>query len=116
PINAPPAKRATQRAPPVPTVSSQDPAGVPAAPLIPANVSLPAATSFAPANIPVPAVSIAYAAVFVPVEPMVHPAESHMDDPLTAPKHDFSEPTVRLLGAVDALYQSEEPDTFVLLL
>nr|GEX92297.1 putative ribonuclease H-like domain-containing protein [Tanacetum cinerariifolium] len=65
-----------------------------AAPLIPTDVSLPAATSSAPADIPVPAVSIAYAAVFVPAEPMVHPAKSHMDDPLTAHAHGSSEPTV----------------------
>nr|GEZ36462.1 integrase, catalytic region, zinc finger, CCHC-type, peptidase aspartic, catalytic [Tanacetum cinerariifolium] len=42
----------------------------------------------------VPAVFIAHAAVFVPAEPMVHPAESHMDDPLTAPEHGSSKPTV----------------------
>nr|GEV82467.1 putative ribonuclease H-like domain-containing protein [Tanacetum cinerariifolium] len=93
-LDAPPAKRATQRAPPVPAVSSQDTAGVPAAPSILADVSLPAATSSAPTAIPVPAVSIAHAAVFVPAEPMVHPAESHMDPPLTAPAHGSSEPTV----------------------
>nr|GEY34494.1 hypothetical protein [Tanacetum cinerariifolium] len=93
-LDAPPAKRATQGAPPVPPVSSQDPAGVPAAPSIPADVSLPAATSSAPADIPVPAVSIAHAAVSVPAEPMVHPAESHMDPPLTAHAHGSSEPTV----------------------
>nr|GEX63773.1 hypothetical protein [Tanacetum cinerariifolium] len=165
-LDASPAKRATQRAPPVPAVSLQDHAGVLAAPSIPADVSLPAATSSAPADIPVPAVSIAYAAVSVPVEPMVHPAESHMDDPFTAPEHGSFEPIVnapppsssrhrrkhiakkrvtsivdvadaamikvdsdsdsdddplpyapyRLLCAVDALYQSEEPDTFALLL
>nr|GEX33888.1 retrovirus-related Pol polyprotein from transposon TNT 1-94 [Tanacetum cinerariifolium] len=70
------------------------PVGVLAAPSIPADVSLPVATSSAPADIPVPAVSIAYAAVSVPTEPMVHPAKSHMDDPLTAPAHGSSEPTV----------------------
>nr|GEY46283.1 putative ribonuclease H-like domain-containing protein [Tanacetum cinerariifolium] len=162
--DAPPAKRATQVAPLVPAVSLQDPAGVPAAPSIPADVSLPAATSSAPADIPVLAVSIAHAVVSVPAEPMIHPAESHMDDPLTAPEHGSSEPTVAapppsslrhrrkhiakkrvtpivdvadaamikfdsdsdsdddplpyasLLGAVDTLYQSEEPDMFALLL
>nr|GEU97700.1 aminoacyl-tRNA synthetase, class 1a, anticodon-binding [Tanacetum cinerariifolium] len=89
-----PAKRETQGAPPVPAVSSQDPAGVPAAPSIPTDVSLPAATSSAPADIPVPTVSFAHAAVFVHAEPMVHPAESHMDDPLSAPEHGSFEHTV----------------------
>nr|GFA41228.1 hypothetical protein [Tanacetum cinerariifolium] len=93
-LDAPPAKRANQGALQVPAVSSQDPAGVPAAPSIPADVSLPAAPSFAPADILVPTVSIANAAVSVPAEPMVHPAKSHMDDPLTAPEHGSSEPTV----------------------
>nr|GEW68266.1 hypothetical protein [Tanacetum cinerariifolium] len=93
-LDAPPTKRATQRAPPVPDVSSQDPAGVPAAPSIPVDVSLPAATSFSHADILVPAVSIAHVAVFVHAEPMVHPAESHMDDPLTSPEHASFEPTV----------------------
>nr|GEY48923.1 hypothetical protein [Tanacetum cinerariifolium] len=93
-LDAPPAKRATQGAPLVPAVSSQDPAGVPAAPSIPADVSLPAATSSAHADIPVPVVFIAHAAVSVPAEPMVHPAKSHMDAPLTAPEHGSSEPTV----------------------
>nr|GEX09719.1 hypothetical protein [Tanacetum cinerariifolium] len=72
----------------------KDPAGVPAAPSIPADVSLPVATSSAPAAIPVPVVSIAHVAVSVPAEPMVHPAESHMDTPLTVPAHGSSEPTV----------------------
>nr|GEY43022.1 hypothetical protein [Tanacetum cinerariifolium] len=93
-LDASPAKRATQGAPPVPAVSSQDPVGVSAAPSIPADVSLPAATSSAPADIAVPVVSIAHAAVSVPAEPMVHPAESHMDPPLTAPAHGSSDPTV----------------------
>nr|GEX39226.1 ribonuclease H-like domain, reverse transcriptase, RNA-dependent DNA polymerase [Tanacetum cinerariifolium] len=65
----------------------KDPAGVPAAPSIPADVSLPGATSSAPVDIPVPAVSIAHAAVSVP-------AESHIDPPLTAPALGSSEPTV----------------------
>nr|GFC85918.1 hypothetical protein [Tanacetum cinerariifolium] len=34
-----------------------------------------------------PTVSIAHAAVSVLAKPMVHSAESHMDDPLTAPVH-----------------------------
>nr|GEW10484.1 hypothetical protein [Tanacetum cinerariifolium] len=72
----------------------KDPAGVPAAPSIPTDVSLPAATSFDPTDIPVPAVSIAHAAVFVLAELMVHLAESHMNDPLTAPAHGSSEPTL----------------------
>nr|GEW90319.1 hypothetical protein [Tanacetum cinerariifolium] len=93
-LDDPPTKRANQGAPQVPAISSQDPAGVPAAPSIPADVSLPAATLSALADFPVPAVSIAHAAVSVHAEPMVHPAESHMDDPLTAPEHGSSEPTV----------------------
>nr|GEV22678.1 hypothetical protein [Tanacetum cinerariifolium] len=93
-LDAPPAKRANQGAPQVPAVSSQDPAGIPAAPSIPADISLPAATLSAPADIPVPAVSIAHVAVSVPAELMVHPAESYMDGPLTAPEHGSSEPTV----------------------
>nr|GFB89253.1 hypothetical protein [Tanacetum cinerariifolium] len=142
-LDAPPAKRAHQEAPQVPAVSTQDPAGVPAAPSIPVDASLPAASSSYPAAIPVPVVSIAYAALSIPAEPMVHSAVSRMEDPLTAPEHGSSEPTIavptssssrhcrkhiakihmvertdlqRLLGAVDALYQSEEPDTFALLL
>nr|GFA42938.1 hypothetical protein [Tanacetum cinerariifolium] len=62
-LDAPPAKRANQEAPQVPTVSSQDPAGVTDAPSIPVDVSLSAATSSAPADISVPAVSIDHAAV-----------------------------------------------------
>nr|GEV67605.1 protein FAR1-related sequence 5-like [Tanacetum cinerariifolium] len=72
-LDVPPAKRANQGAPQVPAVSLQDPVGIPAAPSIPADVSLPAATSSAPADIPVPVVSIAHAAVSVHVEPMVTP-------------------------------------------
>nr|GEY09985.1 retrovirus-related Pol polyprotein from transposon TNT 1-94 [Tanacetum cinerariifolium] len=87
-LDVPPAKRANQEAPQVPTVSIQDPAGVLA------NASLPAACSFDPAAIFVPAVFIAHAAVSVPAEPMVHSDASHMDDPLTAPEHGSSEPTV----------------------
>nr|GEX68121.1 hypothetical protein [Tanacetum cinerariifolium] len=34
------------------------------------------------------------AAVSIPAELMVHPAESHMDDPLTAPAHGSSEPSI----------------------
>nr|GEX67728.1 ribonuclease H-like domain, reverse transcriptase, RNA-dependent DNA polymerase [Tanacetum cinerariifolium] len=141
-VSLPAANSSTPADIPVPAVSSQDPVGVPAAPSIPADVSLPAANSSTPADIPVPAVSIAHVAVSVPAEPMVHPAESHMNDPLTSREHGSSEPTVaapppdsdsdcdddplpyasyaswemRLLGAVDALYQSEESDMFALLL
>nr|GEY27601.1 JmjC domain-containing protein [Tanacetum cinerariifolium] len=93
-LDAPPTKRATQGAPPVPAVSSQDLAGVPVASSIPADVSLPAATSSALADIPVPAISIAHAAISVPAELMVHPVESHMDDHLIAPEHGSSEPSV----------------------
>nr|GEV85204.1 hypothetical protein [Tanacetum cinerariifolium] len=62
--------------------------------LIPADVSLPAATSSDPTDIPVPAISIAHAAISIPAEPVVHPAKSHMNDPLTAPAHGSSEPTL----------------------
>nr|GFB73358.1 hypothetical protein [Tanacetum cinerariifolium] len=92
-LDAPPAKRATQKAPSVLVVSSQDLAGVPAAPSILADVSLPNATSSAPADIPVPTVFIAHTTVYILAKPMVHPAESQMDDPLTAPEHGSSEPT-----------------------
>nr|GEZ19006.1 reverse transcriptase domain-containing protein [Tanacetum cinerariifolium] len=69
----------------------------------------------------VPAIFIAHAAVSVPAEPMVHSAESPMDDPLTAPEHGSSEPTVAVptpssLRHRHALYQSKDPDTFALLL
>nr|GFB60970.1 hypothetical protein [Tanacetum cinerariifolium] len=70
-LDAPPTKRANQGAPQVPAVSSQDPAGVTDAPSIPVDVSLSAATSSAPADISVPAVSIAHAAVSVPAEPTI---------------------------------------------
>nr|GEV33815.1 xylulose kinase-1 [Tanacetum cinerariifolium] len=93
-LDAPPAKRASQGAPQVPSFSIHDPAGVPAAPLIPTDASLPTASSSDPSAIPIPAVSIAHAAVSVPAEPMVDPAESPMDPPLTAPAHGSSEPTV----------------------
>nr|GEV88592.1 hypothetical protein [Tanacetum cinerariifolium] len=72
----------------------KDLAGIPGAPSVPADASLPAASLSDPAAIPVPAVSIAHAAVSVSAEPMVHSAASHMDDPLTAPEHGSSEPTV----------------------
>nr|GEV21086.1 hypothetical protein [Tanacetum cinerariifolium] len=74
--------------------SASDHAGVPAAPSIPIDASLPAASSSDPTVIPVPDVFIAHATVSVPAEPMVHSAESHTDDPLTAPEHGSSEPTV----------------------
>nr|GEU56689.1 uncharacterized mitochondrial protein AtMg00810-like [Tanacetum cinerariifolium] len=93
-LDSPPAKRATQGAPPVPAVSSQDPASVLAAPLISTDASLPTASLSDHAIIPVPTVSIAHAAVSVLAEPMVHPAESPMDPHLTAPVHGSFEPTV----------------------
>nr|GEX66529.1 hypothetical protein [Tanacetum cinerariifolium] len=93
-LDAPPAKRASQGAPHVHAVSIHDPAGVPTAPSIPTNASLPTASSSDPAAIHIPAVSIAHADVSVPAEPMVDPAESPMDHPLTAPAHGSSEPTV----------------------
>nr|GFA73383.1 JmjC domain-containing protein [Tanacetum cinerariifolium] len=87
-LDAPPAKRANQEAPQVPTVSTQDHAGVPAAP------SIPAAFSCDPSAILVPAISIAHVTIFVPAEPMVHPAKSLIDPPLTAPAHGSFDPTV----------------------
>nr|GEY49121.1 JmjC domain-containing protein [Tanacetum cinerariifolium] len=78
----------------VPAVSTRDPVGVPAAPSIPADASLLAASSSDPTDIPVPVVSIDHAAVSVPAKPMVHSAASHMDDPLTDPAHGSSKPTV----------------------
>nr|GEY05732.1 hypothetical protein [Tanacetum cinerariifolium] len=93
-LDAPPAKRVNQEAPQVPAVSTQDSVGVPTAPLILADASLPAASLSDPAAIPVLDVSIAHAAVFVPAKPMVHSAESYMDDPLTTPEHGSFEPTV----------------------
>nr|GEW30525.1 hypothetical protein [Tanacetum cinerariifolium] len=78
----------------VPAVYTHDPVGVPAAPSIPTDASLPTASSSDPAAIPILAVSIAHATVFVPAKPMVDPAEYPMDPPLTAPVHGSSEPTV----------------------
>nr|GFA95632.1 hypothetical protein [Tanacetum cinerariifolium] len=72
----------------------KDPAGVPAALSFPADVSVHAATSSAPTDISVPVASSAYAAASVPAETVVHIAESHMDDPLTASEHVSTEPTV----------------------
>nr|GEX19613.1 JmjC domain-containing protein [Tanacetum cinerariifolium] len=72
----------------------KDPVGVLATPSIPVDALLPSASSSDPAAISVLAVFIAHAVVSVPAEPMVHSAESHMDDPLTAPEHGSSEPTV----------------------
>nr|GEZ95134.1 ribonuclease H-like domain-containing protein [Tanacetum cinerariifolium] len=156
------------------------PAGVPAAPSFPVDVSVHATTSSALADISVPAVSHAHAAASIPAETVVHTTESHVDDPLTASEHVSTEPTVatptplysrtrrkhiakkrftpivdmadaamikfdsdsdsdddplpyalydgellymvektdlqKLLGAVDELYQKEDPDTFALLL
>nr|GEZ03117.1 hypothetical protein [Tanacetum cinerariifolium] len=53
-----------------------------------------AATSSALVDILVPAVSPALAPVSVPAETVIHTAESHLDDPLTASEHVSSEPTV----------------------
>nr|GEU50392.1 hypothetical protein [Tanacetum cinerariifolium] len=103
-LDAPPAKRASQGAPQVPAVSTHDPAGVPTAPSILTDALLPIASLSDPAAIPVPAVSIAHAAVFVPAEPMVDPAESPMDPPLTSPAHGSSELTVASLDDADALH------------
>nr|GEW80394.1 reverse transcriptase domain-containing protein [Tanacetum cinerariifolium] len=73
---------------------SRVPASVPATPSIPADVLVHVATSSAPADISVPAVSPAHAAASVPAEIVVHTAESHVDDPLTASEHVSTEPTV----------------------
>nr|GEV54806.1 retrovirus-related Pol polyprotein from transposon TNT 1-94 [Tanacetum cinerariifolium] len=89
-LDAPSAKRANQGALQVPAASSQ----VPATPLFPANVLVHAATSSAPVDISVPAVSPAHAAASVPAETEVHTAESHLDAPLTASAHVSTEPTV----------------------
>nr|GEY66445.1 hypothetical protein [Tanacetum cinerariifolium] len=62
-LNAPSAKRANQGAPQVPVASSQVPAGVPAALSFFVDVSIHAATSSAPADISIPAVSPAHAAI-----------------------------------------------------
>nr|GEU89622.1 uncharacterized mitochondrial protein AtMg00810-like [Tanacetum cinerariifolium] len=58
------------------------------------RVSKAAGCTGTPTGGSVPDVSIAHVAVSVPAEPMVHPAESHMDDPLTTHEHGSSEPTV----------------------
>nr|GFB17259.1 aminoacyl-tRNA synthetase, class 1a, anticodon-binding [Tanacetum cinerariifolium] len=79
-LDAPSAKRTHQGAPQVPAASSQVPAGVPAAPSFPANVSVHAATSSTPADISVPAVSPAHNAAYVPAETVVHTVDD--DDPL----------------------------------
>nr|GEY58230.1 hypothetical protein [Tanacetum cinerariifolium] len=65
-LDAPSAKRVNQGAPQVPTASSQVPAGVRAAPSFHTDVSAHAATSSAPADISVPAVSPAHVAASVP--------------------------------------------------
>nr|GEY88104.1 retrovirus-related Pol polyprotein from transposon TNT 1-94 [Tanacetum cinerariifolium] len=118
-LDAPPAKRANQAAPQVPAISTQDPAGVLVAPLIPDDASLLAASSSDPA------------AVSVPAEPMEmvpsHLGSVHAYHNMTGHTKHFTTlreilhmveriDLQRLLGAVDALYQSEEPDTFSLLL
>nr|GEZ36575.1 uncharacterized mitochondrial protein AtMg00810-like [Tanacetum cinerariifolium] len=87
---APSAKRANQGAPQVPAASSQ----VPAAPSFPADVLIHAATSSAPTDISVLAVSPAHVAVSVPAETVVQTVESHLDDPLTASEHVSTDPTV----------------------
>nr|GEV81749.1 reverse transcriptase domain-containing protein [Tanacetum cinerariifolium] len=93
-LDAPSAKRANQGAPQFPAALSQVPASVPTALSIPADVLVHAATSSAPADISVPAVSPAHAAAFVPTKIVVHTAESHVDDPLTAFEHVSTKPTV----------------------
>nr|GEZ65956.1 JmjC domain-containing protein [Tanacetum cinerariifolium] len=93
-LDAPSTKRANQGAPQVPAASSQVPAGVPAASSIPADVSVHAATSLAPTDISVPAISPAHATASVPAETMVYTVESHLDAPLTASEHVSTEPTV----------------------
>nr|GFC15488.1 hypothetical protein [Tanacetum cinerariifolium] len=74
----------------VPAASSQ----VPAAPSFLADVSVHADTSSAPADISVPAVSPTHIAASVPAKTVVHTAESHVDDPLTASEHVSTKPTV----------------------
>nr|GEZ83680.1 hypothetical protein [Tanacetum cinerariifolium] len=93
-LDAPSAKRANQGVLQVPAASSQVPAGVPAALSFPSHVSVHAATSSALADISVPNVSPAHVTASVLVETVVHTAESHVDDPLTASEHVSTEPTV----------------------
>nr|GEW36855.1 uncharacterized mitochondrial protein AtMg00810-like [Tanacetum cinerariifolium] len=92
-LDAPSAKRANQGASQVPSTSSQVPASVPAALSFPADVSVHTATSSAPADILLPAVSPTHAAASVPAETVVHTAESHLDDPLTASEHVSTAPS-----------------------
>nr|GEW20573.1 putative ribonuclease H-like domain-containing protein [Tanacetum cinerariifolium] len=70
------------------------PAGIPAALFFPVDVSVHAATSSAPADISIPAVSFAHAAASVPDKTVVDTPVSHVDDPLTASEHVSTEPTV----------------------
>nr|GFA81628.1 hypothetical protein [Tanacetum cinerariifolium] len=93
-LDAPSAKRANQGVPQVPAASSQVPAGVLAALSFPTHVSVHAATSSAPTDILVLAVSSAHAAASIPAEAVVHTTESHMDDTPTASMHVSTEPTV----------------------
>nr|GEV63910.1 ribonuclease H-like domain-containing protein [Tanacetum cinerariifolium] len=105
----------------------KDPAGVPAAPSIPADASLLAASSSNLAAILVPVVSIAHATVLfllsqwcillnliwmilslLLIMVLLSPLLLHLL------RHPHA--IARLLGAVDALYQSEEPDSFALIL
>nr|GEV33059.1 hypothetical protein [Tanacetum cinerariifolium] len=53
-----------------------------------------AATSSAPADILVPAISSAHVAASVPAKTVVHTAASHVDDPFTASEHVSTKPTV----------------------
>nr|GEV82735.1 JmjC domain-containing protein [Tanacetum cinerariifolium] len=68
-------------------------ASIPAGPLLVAAVLVLAASSVA-ADISVPVVPPAHAAVSVPAETEVHTDESRLDDPHTASEHVSTEPTV----------------------
>nr|GEY76836.1 hypothetical protein [Tanacetum cinerariifolium] len=148
-LDAPPAKRANQEAPQAPAISAQDPAGVPVAPLILVDASLPAASSFDPDAIPVPAVPAhgsSEPTVAAPTPSSLRHRRKHIAKKRVTPIVDVANDAMikfdsdsdrhtkhfttlreilhmvertdlqRLLGVVDALYQSEESDTFALLL
>nr|GEX12801.1 hypothetical protein [Tanacetum cinerariifolium] len=124
-LDAPSAKRANQGAPQVPVASSQVPAGVPVALSFLADVSIHAATSSAPADISVPAVSPAHAAISEMVPSPLGSVHAYHDmaghtkhfTTLCEILHMVGKSDLqKLLVAVDELYQKEEPDTFALLL
>nr|GFA88229.1 JmjC domain-containing protein [Tanacetum cinerariifolium] len=92
-LDTPFAKRAHQGVPQVSAASSQVPAGVPAVPSFLADVLVHAATSSAPADISIPAVSPAHVAASVPTKTVIHTAES-TEHVSTASEHVSTAPTV----------------------